>query len=200
MLESGAPATLEDLAKAKGVAPSYVSQVLRPTLLAPEIVEAILAGKTDQALMLERLERPLPASWAEQRCLIGRSARYALRAPMPRSTVRLPTPARLAPMGKQNQSIASPVASKGAATTSPATGTTRATSAVTLNGSATTPHAVKEVQTSTTAETRTTVPRFGISSEVASFSLLKRFGRFVNGARPRPVPTKPCSHGDEVPR
>ena len=53
-----------------------------------------------------------------------------------------------------DQSIASPVASKGAATTSPARGTTRATSAVTLNGSATAPHAVKKVQISTTAKTR----------------------------------------------
>jgi len=35
-------ATFEDLAKAKGVAPSYISRVLRLTLLAPEIVEAIL--------------------------------------------------------------------------------------------------------------------------------------------------------------
>jgi hypothetical protein len=38
-------------------------------LLAPEIVEAILAGRTDQALMLEQLERPLPAAWEEQRRL-----------------------------------------------------------------------------------------------------------------------------------
>jgi hypothetical protein len=36
-------------------------------LLAPDIVEAILAGKTDHALMLEKLERPLPAGWDEQR-------------------------------------------------------------------------------------------------------------------------------------
>jgi hypothetical protein len=30
-------------------------------------VDANLAGRTDQALVLERLERPLPASWVEQR-------------------------------------------------------------------------------------------------------------------------------------
>jgi hypothetical protein len=30
-------------------------------------VETILASSTDQALMLERLERPLRASWEEQR-------------------------------------------------------------------------------------------------------------------------------------
>jgi hypothetical protein len=36
-------------------------------LLAPDMVEAILAGSTDQVLMLEQLEQPLPASWEQQR-------------------------------------------------------------------------------------------------------------------------------------
>jgi ParB-like chromosome segregation protein Spo0J len=44
MLDARVHATLEDLARAKGVAPSYGSRVLRLTLLAPEIVEAILRG------------------------------------------------------------------------------------------------------------------------------------------------------------
>jgi hypothetical protein len=30
-------------------------------------VDANLAGRTDQALVLQRLERPLPTSWEEQR-------------------------------------------------------------------------------------------------------------------------------------
>jgi hypothetical protein len=49
----------------------YVSRILRPTLRAADIVEAILAGRTDQSLMLETLERPLPASWEEQRGHLG---------------------------------------------------------------------------------------------------------------------------------
>jgi hypothetical protein len=36
-------------------------------LLAPSIVEAILGGRANQLVVLERLERPLPASWVEQR-------------------------------------------------------------------------------------------------------------------------------------
>jgi hypothetical protein len=40
-------------------------------LLAPDIIEAILAGRTDPSLMLKRLERPLPASWEEQRRLLS---------------------------------------------------------------------------------------------------------------------------------
>jgi hypothetical protein len=44
--------------------------ILRLALLAPDITEAILGGMADQSLMLQRLERPLPASWEEQRELI----------------------------------------------------------------------------------------------------------------------------------
>jgi hypothetical protein len=44
-----------------------LSRTLRLALLAPDIIEAILAGRTDQRMMLEQLERPLPARWEEQR-------------------------------------------------------------------------------------------------------------------------------------
>ena len=40
MLDTGVHTTLEDLARAKRLPPSYVSYILRLTLLAPEIVEA----------------------------------------------------------------------------------------------------------------------------------------------------------------
>ena len=36
-------------------------------MLAPDIVEATLLGNAGQSAMLESLERPLPASWEEQR-------------------------------------------------------------------------------------------------------------------------------------
>ena len=46
-------------------------QILRLALLAPDIIEVILAGRTDQWLMLERLERPPPMSWEDQRSLLA---------------------------------------------------------------------------------------------------------------------------------
>jgi hypothetical protein len=46
MLDEGVYSTIEDLVRAKGVAPSYVSRVLRLTMRAPEIVEAILDGRS----------------------------------------------------------------------------------------------------------------------------------------------------------
>ena len=45
MLDTGVHATLEDLARAKGVNATYVSRVQRLALLAQEIVEAILDGR-----------------------------------------------------------------------------------------------------------------------------------------------------------
>jgi hypothetical protein len=53
--------------RTENISKSYVSRILRMALLAPDIVEAIVGGRADQSLMLERLERPLPASWEEQR-------------------------------------------------------------------------------------------------------------------------------------
>jgi hypothetical protein len=47
-----------------------VSRILRLALLAPASVDDILTGSTDQGMMLEQLERPLPASWEEQRHLV----------------------------------------------------------------------------------------------------------------------------------
>ena len=55
MLDEGVHATLEDLARAKGVNATYVSRILRLTLLAPEIVEAILDGRQPAVLQLDDL-------------------------------------------------------------------------------------------------------------------------------------------------
>ena len=67
MLDDGVYASVSDIGDAENISKSYVSRILRLALLAPDIIEAILRGEADQALMLERLEQPLPASWEEQR-------------------------------------------------------------------------------------------------------------------------------------
>jgi hypothetical protein len=66
MLDTGARGTLEDLARAKGVAPSYVSGIMRLTLLAPEIVEAILDGRQRSDLQLDNLLEGFPLEWSQQ--------------------------------------------------------------------------------------------------------------------------------------
>jgi hypothetical protein len=71
MLDKGMYASVSDIGDAENISKSYVSRILRLALLAPDIVEAVLAGQTDQALMLDQLERPLPASWGEQRARLA---------------------------------------------------------------------------------------------------------------------------------
>jgi hypothetical protein len=67
MLDDGVYASVSEIGDAENISKSYVSRILRLALLAPDIIEAILAGRADHSLMLERLERPLRSSWEEQR-------------------------------------------------------------------------------------------------------------------------------------
>jgi hypothetical protein len=67
LLDEGVYATVSEIGDAENISKSYVSRILRLALLAPDIADAILADKRDQGVMLEQLERPLPASWVEQR-------------------------------------------------------------------------------------------------------------------------------------
>ncbi len=67
MLESGEFTTISELAEHEGIAPSYMTRVLRLTLLAPDIVEAILDGRQVPGISMSRLLDPFPLEWVEQR-------------------------------------------------------------------------------------------------------------------------------------
>lgn len=54
------------LADEEGVKPSYAAGVLRLTLPAPAIVEAILDGRQAAAMTLDRLLKSFPIFWTEQ--------------------------------------------------------------------------------------------------------------------------------------
>src|SRR3954469_21013478 len=71
LLDKGVYATVTEIAEAERISKSYVSRILRLALLAPDLVDAILGGWADQRLVLQKLERPLPVGWEEQRCLLG---------------------------------------------------------------------------------------------------------------------------------
>ena len=66
MLESGRHATIRDLAKAENINESYLSRVLRLTLLAPAVVESVLEGQQPPGLDLDGLLEPFPTNWALQ--------------------------------------------------------------------------------------------------------------------------------------
>jgi len=64
ILESGEFATVAELAECERIAASYMTRVLRLTLLAPDIVEAILDGGP---LDLGAVVTPFPVEWRLQR-------------------------------------------------------------------------------------------------------------------------------------
>ena len=66
MLESGDVVTIAELAKREGIAPSYMTRVVRLTLLAPDIVDAILDGKQRPEVTLARLLEPFASEWSLQ--------------------------------------------------------------------------------------------------------------------------------------
>jgi len=66
MLESGTVATVTEIAARERINPSYVSRVLRLTLLDPEIVEAILDGRQAAEVTLPVLMKAFPVEWNDQ--------------------------------------------------------------------------------------------------------------------------------------
>ena len=71
MLESGVVSTVDEIAVREKINKSYVSRVLRLTLLAPDIVEAILDGRQAPEVTLRVLMGPFPVGWGEQRATVA---------------------------------------------------------------------------------------------------------------------------------
>lgn len=69
LLESGEATTIAELAEREGIAVSYVTRLLRLTLLAPNIVETILDGRQGPEVTLARLMEPFPLEWQAQATL-----------------------------------------------------------------------------------------------------------------------------------
>jgi hypothetical protein len=65
VLEEGRFGTLAKMADAERISRSYVSRVLRLTLLAPDILERILDVRPDRRL--PQLLKPFPVEWENQR-------------------------------------------------------------------------------------------------------------------------------------
>ncbi len=72
-IRGGEVQSVRDLAERHGVNQGDVSRILPLGLLAPDIVEAILAGRQPIELTAKQLKRirDLPLSWAEQRRVLG---------------------------------------------------------------------------------------------------------------------------------
>jgi hypothetical protein len=71
MLKEGDYQTIEEIADAENINPSYVSRLLRMTLLAPEIVEGVLAGRQPPGLTMAKAMQPFELVWARQKSLFS---------------------------------------------------------------------------------------------------------------------------------
>jgi len=67
LLDDGKFESVSDLAREIGLDPSFAARLLRLTLLAPDIIEAILMGEEPSGLSLTKLTKQLPPLWNEQR-------------------------------------------------------------------------------------------------------------------------------------
>ena len=69
MIDADRYSTIADLAAQEGIAPSYLTRILRLTLLAPDIVEAILDGKQGPEVALAQLMDGFPEEWEAQQVI-----------------------------------------------------------------------------------------------------------------------------------
>jgi hypothetical protein len=60
----------EKLAEAESINQAYLGRVLRLTLLAPDIVEAIVEGRQGEVMLAGLLER-VPVAWEKQKVIFG---------------------------------------------------------------------------------------------------------------------------------
>lgn len=71
LLDDGKYSSVAEMARAFKMNRYCMARQLRLTLLAPEITEAILNGREPEGLSLERLRRPMPMLWEEQRVKVA---------------------------------------------------------------------------------------------------------------------------------
>ena len=73
LLDTGAMQSGSAISRAEKLHPSVINELLRLTLLAPDIIEQFMAGKQPRRLTLIWFQRnPLPVAWEAQRQIVKR--------------------------------------------------------------------------------------------------------------------------------
>src|SRR5436190_16217571 len=67
LLDRGTYSTIKEIATKEKIDPSYVGDVLRLNLLAPDLIEMILDGRQPPGLQFEQLRKSFPLEWQKQR-------------------------------------------------------------------------------------------------------------------------------------
>lgn len=70
LLDEGRYISIRQMADDLGVAAPYMSRLIRLTLLAPDIIEAIVNGREPDGMSIERLRQPMSLLWEEQKRLL----------------------------------------------------------------------------------------------------------------------------------
>jgi hypothetical protein len=71
LLDEGRYASISEMAAGERIERGYLGTLLRLTLLAPEMVEAILNGREPEGVTLPALLEGVPVGWGEQSIVIG---------------------------------------------------------------------------------------------------------------------------------
>jgi hypothetical protein len=71
LLDDGRYASISEMASAEKIERGYLGSLLRLTLLAPGLVEAILEGRQAEGVTLPALLEPFPVEWAVQRDILS---------------------------------------------------------------------------------------------------------------------------------
>jgi hypothetical protein len=67
LLDNGTYSTIKEIAAKERVDVSYIAEVLRLTLLAPDLVQIILDGRQPPGWQLRRFRKRFPLEWQAQR-------------------------------------------------------------------------------------------------------------------------------------
>ena len=71
LIDEGKFSNVHELARAIGKDDAYVSRIIRFTLLAPDIIHAIIAGTLEKDIGIEQLKQAMPLMWDEQKKMFG---------------------------------------------------------------------------------------------------------------------------------
>ncbi len=71
LVDQGVYASPKELAEKENIEVTHVYRLIRLTMLAPDIIEAVLDGTQPRTLTMQNIVRGFPISWKEQRALYG---------------------------------------------------------------------------------------------------------------------------------
>jgi hypothetical protein len=70
-LESGAVATIQDVAEAEGVTPAFIRRTMKLAYLAPDVLEQILIARVSPSVSLKDMSTIAEQPWVAQKSIVS---------------------------------------------------------------------------------------------------------------------------------